>query len=962
MTENYFGTINYQNNINVFNPEKNSFLSNNTYTNSTSFGASQTISNSNNSIGIEELPPMEEDIDHLKKVHLQNRNNIYHFNNLNTANNINEYPNKTRSYSLKHNMLTNKFQPIRNTGNFYMMNKMNNLKSNYLNQQNINVQKPPQRSLQSRYSSASENRYHFSHKLNFKPQFDIVDTLSGNVTRVNYAPINQTNTYINNATKTDSNIKYYYNNNNNLDDLYSNKSQSQFSTPSTPNQNIAQINQNNIQNKQFEIRGNRFKQASDYVLRTVDVQKLHNNIQLVKINENNKSAQLENKNMANKLVSNFNILGNIPITNKNTNTNTNINTNNNVNNINANNYYQQIRNQFPVDKVKVQNYTNQQRLTTMPSDNYRMSNLNNINIDKQRNTFYVSNNNYLNSYFNIKNNPQMPQDKNQINFNQAIRNTEVIKKQPELAVVTKIVEPTNNDITNNSYIYSQFFGENNNVNKPPVVNNNTIPVQNANNNININFIQNNINNINIKNQNDLISKQQKPQETNYIPEDIDKLINENLAQYLNKTQPNPTFINPIELPKPQPQQKIIPQTQNPKLVSAYRTSTNTVISNHTFNPQNVNKKLNNIFPPKPQTQIIQNNNLTNNYITYKNITQPESERLTLFNDKIQPPSENIQKKKDINVTYSDFDGSGYVKNYGGVSRPGKNSSGEQKTNQDALVCKTNINNIKDFNIFGVLDGHGPEGHYVSEFAAEFIPSQIINHPEIKALKDPQQIYFKLKENNCSIITQAFIAADLKLKTVDFDSIESGSTCCLIIHVGTHIICANSGDSRALVVFDHPGNTNKSNFNLWNVTPLSVDFKPEMPEERERIIMSGGVVEQMKDELGEGCGPYRVWVKGKDYPGLAMSRSIGDLKGKEVGVIPNPGILEYDLNNSTRFVIACSDGVFEFMNNQTVMELGKKYFLKNDVSAYCHELVSQALIEWETNDNIVDDITAVVAFF
>ena len=112
MTENYFGTINYQNNINVFNPEKNSLLSNNTYTNSASFGASQTISNSNNSIGIEELPPMEEDIDHLKKFHLQNRNNIYHFNNLNTANNINEYPNKTRSYSLKHNMLTNKFQPL----------------------------------------------------------------------------------------------------------------------------------------------------------------------------------------------------------------------------------------------------------------------------------------------------------------------------------------------------------------------------------------------------------------------------------------------------------------------------------------------------------------------------------------------------------------------------------------------------------------------------------------------------------------------------------------------------------------------------------------------------------------------------------------------------------------------------------------------------------------------------------
>ena len=94
----------------------------------------------------------------------------------------------------------------------------------------------------------------------------------------------------------------------------------------------------------------------------------------------------------------------------------------------------------------------------------------------------------------------------------------------------------------------------------------------------------------------------------------------------------------------------------------------------------------------------------------------------------------------------------------------------------------------------------------------------------------------------------------------------------------------------------------------------------------------------------------------------MSRSIGDLKGKEKGVIPYPGIYEYNLNKSTRFIIVYSDGVFKFMNNQTVMDLGKKYFLKNDASAYCHKLVSQALLECETNDDIVDDITSVVAFF
>ena len=198
--------------------------------------------------------------------------------------------------------------------------------------------------------------------------------------------------------------------------------------------------------------------------------------------------------------------------------------------------------------------------------------------------------------------------------------------------------------------------------------------------------------------------------------------------------------------------------------------------------------------------------------------------------------------------------------------------------------------------------------------------------------------------------------------MEFDVEESGCTCCLIIHIGSHIICANTGDSRAILVYDHSNGINKKDLNYLDVVPLSIDFKPEIPEETQRIVRAGGEVEQMKDENGEGLGPYRVWAKGKDYPGLAMSRSIGDLKGKSIGVIPDPGIIEYNLNNSSRYVIVCSDGVWEFLNNQTVMNMGKKFYLENNASAFCHELVSKANNEWQENDSIVDDITAVIAFF
>ena len=921
MKDNYFLNTNIQQNINLYNPEKKSILSNNTFTNSLSFEGNKTIANSDESLGIEEFPPMEEDIDHLKNFNLQNRNNIYHFSNLGKSNIINKGKQGNRSFSVNanniNNDLANQTNNIRKTEDFYL-NRPNNIKiqNNPFKKDNGGI-KPQGKALKSRYSSASENKYHFIHKLALNPQFIIMNPTNNNIKKVNYSPIDSNKLYHNTIPNNNPNI-IYYNNNNNLEHLYSNKIQSPISSPINPNQNT--INSNNNQNTPFNERENRFKQVSNYGYKTLDVKKLPNNIGNVKINEFKSANQMQNKIFTNNnIISGFDINGNV----------LNHNQNNNL----------------QIDKN--QNYYSKERLTNTPTTNNQLFKEINLGYPIQRNTYLPSNNNYLDPFFNIQNNNQIVTGKNTLNFNQAIKNAEVKKKQPEIAVVTKITENNYINQDNNSTYQNYFAGMNNNPNPNNQILNNKIPLQNkTNNNININFIQNNINNINIKNQNDLMIKQPLD---NYIPQDINELINQNLAQYMANPQQKIYTQNKQIVPSTINQQKKVPQDKIPKKTSDYRTATNTVITNHmNFNPQGLNNL--NIFPVQKQP--------SDNYIAYN---KPESERLTITNDKIQTPIKPLVQK-DVDVTYNDFDGSGFVKNYGGVSHPGKDSSGKQKTNQDALVCKTNINNIKDFNIFGVLDGHGPEGHLVSQFAAEFIPSKIVNHPEIKVLKEPEKIYQKLKDNNCYIITQAFIDADSKLKTVDFDALESGSTCCLIIHIGKHIICANSGDSRALVVFDNPGNKNINNLNYWKAVPLSLDYKPEIPEEMNRIIMSGGVVEQMKDEFGEGCGPYRVWVRGKDYPGLAMSRSIGDLKGKEVGVIPNPGILEYDLNKSTRYVIACSDGVFEFLDNQKVMELGKHFFLKNDASAYCHELVSNSLIEWEINDNIVDDITAVVAFF
>jgi serine/threonine protein phosphatase PrpC len=147
-----------------------------------------------------------------------------------------------------------------------------------------------------------------------------------------------------------------------------------------------------------------------------------------------------------------------------------------------------------------------------------------------------------------------------------------------------------------------------------------------------------------------------------------------------------------------------------------------------------------------------------------------------------------------------------------------------------------------------------------------------------------------------------------------------------------------------------------------VFPLSYDCKPELPNERKRILARGGIVERAYDPYYGETGPYRVWGRGEDAPGLAMSRSIGDMDAKRFGVIPNPQIVEYTIDYFTKYLIMASDGIWEFISNEQAMKLSNKYYLRNDCSGICHELTQRAISLWEKNDYVIDDITVLVVLF
>ena len=164
-------------------------------------------------------------------------------------------------------------------------------------------------------------------------------------------------------------------------------------------------------------------------------------------------------------------------------------------------------------------------------------------------------------------------------------------------------------------------------------------------------------------------------------------------------------------------------------------------------------------------------------------------------------NKNIENENISSILNDDFSSTIFVKKSEALSLAGKNEYGKKKTNQDNYIIEKNVNGVLNFNIFGVLDGHGDDGHFASAFVKRYVIHRIKNHPSIKKLDEPKEIYKKLIENKYEIISSIFLDADIQIQKEKFDVQRSGTTIVLVIQLEEHIICANTGDSRAIAIYD-----------------------------------------------------------------------------------------------------------------------------------------------------------------
>ncbi|KAL5729115.1 cGMP-dependent protein kinase [Ranunculus cassubicifolius] len=292
----------------------------------------------------------------------------------------------------------------------------------------------------------------------------------------------------------------------------------------------------------------------------------------------------------------------------------------------------------------------------------------------------------------------------------------------------------------------------------------------------------------------------------------------------------------------------------------------------------------------------------------------------------------------------------YELKYSYLSQRGYYPDALDKANQDSFCIHTPFGANANDHFFGVFDGHGEYGAQCSQFVKQKLCENLLRNSR-----------FQL--DAIEACHAAFLATNSQLHTDSLDDSMSGTTAITILVRGRTLYIANAGDSRA-VIAERRGKDIVA-------VDLSIDQTPFRDDELERVkncgarVMTLDQIEGLKNpdvpcwgtEESDDGDPPRLWVPHGMYPGTAFTRSLGDSVAESIGVVATPEIVVLELNQNHQFFVIASDGVFEFLSSQAVVDMVAKF---KDPRDACAAIVAESYRLWLQYETRTDDITIIVA--
>mmetsp|Transcript_148757 Transcript_148757/g.273090 ORF Transcript_148757/g.273090 Transcript_148757/m.273090 type:complete len:673 (+) Transcript_148757:107-2125(+) len=251
--------------------------------------------------------------------------------------------------------------------------------------------------------------------------------------------------------------------------------------------------------------------------------------------------------------------------------------------------------------------------------------------------------------------------------------------------------------------------------------------------------------------------------------------------------------------------------------------------------------------------------------------------------------------------------------------------GLKKTLQDRYASDEAMEELGVY--FGVFDGHG--GTQVADHIAKQLHKNIMvqfRQKQVQPASRDEKIRAGIKE--------AFLQTDKEILSMaerkKFEQVGSTAVTALLhgnpkLGTALRLVVANLGDSRAVLC------------RAGQAVAASEDHKPQRIDEKKRIERAGGLVLQVRGawRVAASTNPNSMSKSARrEYQGLAMTRSFGDLYFKKPTLlsVAEPEIQIIPLTDKDLFLVLATDGIYHVLSNQEVVDLALKHWDDPDEAA------------------------------
>jgi len=127
------------------------------------------------------------------------------------------------------------------------------------------------------------------------------------------------------------------------------------------------------------------------------------------------------------------------------------------------------------------------------------------------------------------------------------------------------------------------------------------------------------------------------------------------------------------------------------------------------------------------------------------------------------------------------------------------------------------------------------------------------------------------------------------------------------------------------------------------------------KDRQRVVDAGGDVRCMKGETR-----LRAFHSGKTYPGIALSRTIGDNLAHEIDISSAPEVTRTTWSDPRAFLIVASDGLWEHVNPDKAVEIVSEV-IKSDGPQAAADALANVADEYGRPDDLTVIVVRLSAF-